>query len=79
MRSDAPARAWPVRGLILLVRAYQATLSPIIGRQCRFVPTCSEYFIRAVECHGALRGTLMGLWRVVRCGPWSRGGYDPVK
>lgn len=79
MRSDGSARAWPVRGLILLVRAYQAALSPIIGRQCRFVPTCSEYFIQAVESHGALRGTLTGLWRVVRCGPWSKGGYDPVK
>lgn len=79
MRSDGWARAWPVRGLILLVRAYQAALSPIIGRQCRFVPTCSEYFIQAVESHGALRGTLTGLWRVVRCGPWSKGGYDPVR
>lgn len=79
MRSNGSARPWLVRGLILLVRAYQAALSPIIGRQCRFVPTCSEYFIQAVESHGPLRGTLMGLWRVVRCGPWSRGGYDPVR
>ncbi len=68
----------PARALVLLARAYQATLSPLIGRQCRFVPTCSRYFIEAIETHGAVRGGLMGLWRVLRCNPFCRGGYDPV-
>jgi putative membrane protein insertion efficiency factor len=66
-------------GLVLigLVRVYQWTLSPIIGRQCRFQPTCSHYFIGAVEKHGAIRGTLKGVWRICRCNPFCRGGYDP--
>lgn len=68
----------PATGLVLLARVYQATLSPLIGRQCRFVPTCSRYFIEAVETHGAVRGGLMGLWRILRCNPFCRGGYDPV-
>ena len=63
--------------LIGLVRVYQWTLSPIIGRQCRFQPTCSHYFIGAVEKHGAIRGTLKGVWRICRCNPFCRGGYDP--
>jgi len=66
------------RFLIFLVRVYQLLLSPYLGRQCRFVPTCSNYFIEAVEKHGSLRGGAMGLWRVLRCHPLARGGYDPV-
>ncbi len=71
--------ALPQRGLVLFVRLYQVTLSPLVGRQCRFVPTCSVYFIGAVETYGAVRGTLMGLWRILRCNPLSKGGYDPVE
>ena len=67
------------RSIIALVRLYQATLSPLIGRQCRFVPSCSEYFIQAVRKHGPCRGSLMGIWRIVRCNPFCRGGYDPVR
>ena len=66
------------RALILLVRLYQLTLSPLLGRQCRFVPSCSCYFIEAVQKRGPLRGTLLGLWRILRCNPLGRGGYDPV-
>ena len=69
----------PREGVIRLVWAYQVALSPILGRQCRFVPTCSKYFIEAVRRHGAFRGALKGLWRIVRCHPWSRGGHDPVE
>jgi len=69
----------PGGGLILLVRLYQTTLSPILGRQCRFDPTCSDYFIEAVEKRGAIRGTLMGLWRILRCHPFGKGGYDPAE
>lgn len=78
--SAAQGTAGPVgRLLIGLVRLYQGTLSRFIGRQCRFVPTCSEYLIRAVREKGAVRGTAMGLWRIIRCHPFSRGGYDPVQ
>lgn len=66
------------RAMIFLVRLYQAVLSPLLGRQCRFVPSCSEYFIQAVQVHGPLRGGLLGAWRIVRCNPLCRGGFDPV-
>jgi putative membrane protein insertion efficiency factor len=64
--------------LLTMVRLYQACLSPILGRQCRFVPTCSNYFAEAVATYGAMRGGMMGLWRVLRCNPLCKGGYDPV-
>lgn len=71
------AGAAPSWLLILLVRAYQITLSPILGGHCRFQPTCSAYFIEAVRKYGAARGALKGLARLARCGPWHQGGYDP--
>jgi len=77
---NQPTHAGPVaRGLIFMVRLYQGTLSPILGRQCRFIPTCSEYFIEAVTCRGAVVGSLLGLWRLMRCNPLCRGGFDPVR
>lgn len=63
--------------LIGLVIVYKATLSPFLGRNCRFTPSCSAYFRAAVEKHGALRGGLKGLARIGRCHPWHPGGYDP--
>jgi putative membrane protein insertion efficiency factor len=63
--------------LIGVVRVYQHTLSPILGRHCRFHPSCSAYFIGAVRKYGALRGVCRGIWRICRCNPWNRGGYDP--
>ena len=63
--------------LIGMVRVYQVTLSPILGRQCRFQPSCSAYFIAAVQKHGAIRGGWRGIWRICRCNPWNPGGYDP--
>ncbi len=65
--------------LVLLIRIYQSTLSQWLGGQCRFTPTCSNYFIEALGKHGLVRGTLMGAWRILRCNPFGRGGYDPVK
>ncbi|MCX7421703.1 MAG: membrane protein insertion efficiency factor YidD [Planctomycetia bacterium] len=62
--------------LIAIVRLYQMTLSYIIGRQCRFHPTCSEYFILSVTKYGAIRGTLKGIARIARCHPWHPGGVD---
>jgi len=67
----------PGEALILLARVYQYTLSPLIGRQCRFQPTCSNYFIGAVRKYGAVSGTVRGIARVCRCHPFHPGGYDP--
>lgn len=63
--------------LVFLVRLYQATLSHWLGRHCRFQPTCSHYFIMAVEKYGPWRGAAKGLWRVLRCNPFGGKGYDP--
>ncbi len=67
----------PALALICLVRAYQLLISPLLGRRCRFEPTCSQYFIEAVRKYGALRGGWRGICRVLRCHPWHPGGYDP--
>jgi uncharacterized protein len=63
--------------LIAVVRLYQWTLSPLLGQRCRFEPSCSSYFILAVQKHGAVRGSLRGIWRICRCHPFHPGGYDP--
>lgn len=68
----------PARAVVLMVRLYQTTLSPLLGGRCRFVPSCSEYCIEAVRTRGAVVGGLMGLWRILRCHPLAKGGYDPV-
>lgn len=64
--------------LVLLVRAYQATLSPLLAGHCRYVPTCSEYAIDAMRTHGPIRGTRLAISRIARCHPFVKGGYDPV-
>ncbi len=66
------------RIVIAMLRAYKWVLSPMLPAACRYVPTCSEYALEAVECHGALLGGLKAAWRVLRCHPLARGGYDPV-
>jgi putative membrane protein insertion efficiency factor len=65
--------------LVSLLKFYKATVSPWLPPSCRFVPTCSEYACEAIERHGALRGSWMGLRRLLRCHPFHSGGYDPVK
>ncbi len=64
--------------LSALVRGYQLFLSPLLGNNCRFYPSCSHYTLEALEKHGALRGTWLGLRRLTRCHPWHAGGVDPV-
>ncbi|MBQ3008582.1 MAG: membrane protein insertion efficiency factor YidD [Oscillospiraceae bacterium] len=64
--------------LIYPIRFYKKFISPHLGHHCRYWPTCSSYMIEAIETHGALKGLLLGTYRIIRCNPWSQGGYDPV-
>jgi putative membrane protein insertion efficiency factor len=64
--------------LIGLIRAYQYVLSPLLGQRCKYYPSCSSYAIDALREHGVVRGTGMACWRLLRCNPFSHGGYDPV-
>ena len=64
--------------LIQLIRFYQRFLSPLLPPSCIYKPTCSQYTLEAIRKHGALRGTYLGVRRILRCHPWSQGGYDPV-
>ncbi|MGI8518523.1 MAG: membrane protein insertion efficiency factor YidD [Acidimicrobiia bacterium] len=71
-------RNLPRRLLSGLIVLYQRLLSPQLGANCRFRPTCSQYAREAVEIHGAFRGSSLALRRLLRCHPWHEGGYDPV-
>ena len=74
------AAGTPFRALeIGLIRAYRATLSGWLGGQCRFYPSCSHYAEDAIRCRGAVRGTLLAAWRVLRCNPFGSGGIDHVR
>lgn len=64
--------------LIFLVRIYQWTLSPWLGRQCRFEPTCSHYAVQALQRYGAWKGSKLAMARIGRCHPWHPGGVDPL-
>ena len=66
------------RILQLFVRGYQVVLSPMFGDCCRFTPSCSNYMLEALRVHGAFKGSLLGLWRILRCHPFGASGYDPV-
>jgi uncharacterized protein len=68
----------PARAALFLIRAYQVTLSPLIGGSCRFTPTCSAYAAEAITTYGAARGSWLALKRLARCQPWGGFGYDPV-
>ncbi len=64
--------------LIFLLKCYKVGISPMLPSACRFTPTCSEYAMEAIGKFGAVKGTLLGTYRVLRCNPFCRGGYDPV-
>ena len=66
------------RLLLAIVRFYRKNISPLTPPSCRFIPTCSEYAVIAIERYGAWKGGRMALWRLLRCNPLGRGGYDPV-
>jgi putative membrane protein insertion efficiency factor len=87
MTVDSPAelQKWKTHKMYLkkicisLVRFYQLAISPMIPPSCRFTPTCSQYAIDAIELHGVSRGSYLAFRRLLRCHPFNRGGYDPVK
>ena len=64
--------------LILLIRFYQKFISPMFPAKCRYYPTCSQYTLEAVKEHGAIKGTYLGIKRILKCHPFHEGGYDPV-
>jgi putative membrane protein insertion efficiency factor len=66
------------RGAIALLRGYQRWISPLLGARCKYYPSCSEYAVQAIGRYGILRGSVLATWRLVRCNPFSHGGYDPV-
>lgn len=66
------------RAAIALIRQYQRHISPHLGHHCRFLPTCSQYAVQALQTHGLLKGGLLALWRILRCNPFGRFGFDPV-
>ena len=66
------------RAMIGAIRWYQRFISPLLGHNCRLVPTCSQYAIQALQVHGALKGTLLSVWRILRCNPFGKFGFDPV-
>lgn len=78
---DIPLTLRTIPGIpfLLLIRLYQVTISRLIPvNTCRFYPTCSHYSFQAITRHGILKGGLLSIWRVIRCNPFCRGGYDPV-
>ena len=68
-----------MRAIVLApIRLYQRFVSPLLPRRCKYLPTCSDYAVQAVRGYGLWRGLVLAGWRLLRCNPWSHGGYDPV-
>jgi len=65
--------------VVLILKFYKKFMSPILPDSCRFYPTCSEYAVTAIEKYGVLKGSIKSIYRVMRCNPFNKGGYDPVK
>ena len=68
-----------IRVCRFLIRSYRAAISPLLGPRCRYLPSCSHYTEEAIERFGVLRGGLLGLWRILRCHPFARGGWIPYR
>jgi hypothetical protein len=64
--------------LVKLIRLYQKTISPMFAPSCRFYPTCSEYAVQAITKYGTVKGGIKAIWRILRCNPFNKGGFDPV-
>ena len=65
--------------VVLPIRFYQRFISPALPRRCKYHPTCSEYAVQSIRSYGVLKGLVLAAWRLLRCNPWSHGGYDPVE
>lgn len=76
--STSAKRTVSERFVLLLIRFYQHWISPLLGSNCRFYPTCSHYTYEAIERYGVRKGGILGLRRIARCHPWNPGGFDPV-
>lgn len=70
---------WPRDFALVAIKAYQRFVSPLLPPSCRFTPSCSHYAVMAIQKYGLLRGMVMGTMRVLRCNPFSKGGFDPVR
>ena len=69
-----------LRGLAITpIRLYQRLISPALGQRCKYYPSCSEYAVQAISTFGILRGLVLAVWRLLRCNPFSHGGFDPVE
>jgi uncharacterized protein len=77
-QAEMPLMQLPRQAAFLVLRAYKWAISPLFLPACRYRPTCSEYAMEAIERYGVLRGTLMATWRLLRCHPFVKGGYDPA-
>jgi uncharacterized protein len=66
-------------GIVLPIKLYQKLVSPMVGQRCKYYPSCSEYAAQAITKFGILRGLVLAGWRLLRCNPWSHGGFDPVE
>jgi len=64
---------------VLLIKGYKKVISPLLPPSCRFYPTCSEYSIQALEKYGIVKGGAKLIWRIIRCNPFNKGGYDPIE
>jgi len=65
--------------LVAPIRAYQRFISPALPRRCKYHPSCSDYAVQAIRTYGVLRGLVLAAWRLLRCNPWSHGGFDPIE
>ena len=81
LQHPIPRRAaWLARSAALApIVAYQRLISPALPRRCKYEPTCSRYAVQAIRAYGLWRGLALAAWRLLRCNPWSLGGYDPVE
>lgn len=75
---DTKLSSLPAKIGIAFIRCYQRFISPLLGANCRFRPTCSQYTLEAIKKYGLFKGSFLGFWRILRCNPFSKGGDDPV-
>lgn len=75
----SPASRAARTALVAPIKLYQKLVSPFFGQRCRYYPSCSEYAVQAISKFGILRGLVLAGWRLLRCNPWSHGGFDPVE